>query len=90
MFESIVYKNTVGPGPLIDIGALAEGLIFYGRVAIVGNSGTLKDLLTRIPPFIFLSLLKSGRIEFHYLDDQTGVSTTQTTDGRNLHDLTGC
>lgn len=87
MFDSIVYKNAVGPGPLIDIGALAEGLIFYGRVAIIGNSGTLKYLLSRIPPFILLSLMKSGRIEFYYLGDQTGVSTAQTTEGRSLHDL---
>lgn len=87
MFESIIYKNAIGPGPLIDIGALAEGLIFYGRVSIVGNSGTIKDILGRVPPFILLSLLRDGRIEFHYLGDQTGVSTTPTNDGRSRHDL---
>jgi hypothetical protein len=87
MFDSITYKNSIGPGPLIDIGALAEGLIFYGRVAIIGNSGTVKDILSRIPPFIFLSLLREGRIEFYYLAEQIGVSTTQTKDGRNLHNL---
>jgi len=87
MFESIIYKNAIGPGPLIDIGALAEGLIFYGRVAIVGNTGTLKDILGRIPPFILLSLLRDGRIEFYYLGDQSGVSTTPTSDGRSRHDL---
>ena len=87
MFESITYKNAIGPGPLIDIGGLAEGLIFYGRVAIVGNTGTLKDVLSRIPPFILLSLLRDGRIEFHYLADQTGVSTTPTFDGRSRHEL---
>lgn len=87
MFESIIYKNAIGPGPVIDIGALAEGLIFYGRVAIVGNTATLKDILNRIPPFIFLSLLREGRIEFYYLGDQIGVSTTPTNDGRSRHDL---
>ena len=87
MFESIVYKNSVGPGPLIDIGALAEGLIFYGRVAIVGNSATVKDLLSRIPPFVLLSLMRDGRLEFHYLMNQTAVSTDQLSDGRNLHNL---
>jgi hypothetical protein len=87
MFESIVYKNSIGPGPLIDIGALAEGLLFYGRVAIVGNTGTIKDLLSRIPPFIFLSLLRDDRIEFHYLADQIGVSATPMSNGRSLHSL---
>jgi hypothetical protein len=72
---------------LIDIGALAEGLLFYGRVAIVGNTGTIRDLLVRIPPFVLLSLLRAGRVEFYYLSDQTGVSTTPMSDGRSLHSL---
>lgn len=86
MFDAIAYKNAIGPGPLIDIGALAEGLLFYGRVAIVGNSATVKDLLARIPPFVVLSMLCDGRLEFHYLADQIGVST-QEINGRPHHGL---
>ena len=87
MFKAITYKNTIGPGPLIDIGALAEGLLFYERVAIVGNSGTVRDLLSRIPPFVLLSLLRDGRLEFHYLGDQIGVSTTPVSNGKSIHSL---
>lgn len=87
MFDAIAYKNAIGPGPLIDIGALAEGLLFYGRVAIVGNSGTVRDLLSRIPPFVLLSLLRDGRLEFYYLADQIGVSTTPLSNGKSLHSL---
>ena len=87
MFDAIIYKNAIGHGPLIDIGALAEGLLFYGRVAIVGNTGTVKYLLNRIPPFVLLSLLRDGRLEFHYLADQIGVSTTSLKNGRALHSL---
>lgn len=86
MFDAIAYKNAIGPGLPIDIGALAEGLLFYGRVAIVGNSATVKDLLARIPPFIVLSMLRDGRLEFHYLADQIGVST-QEINGRPHHGL---
>lgn len=87
MFDSITYKNAIGPGPLIDIGALAEGLLFYGRVAIVGNSATIKDLLAHVPPFIILSLMLDGRLEFYYLEDQIGVSKVTMGDGRCLHSL---
>lgn len=87
MFDSITFKNTVGPGPLLDIGAIAEALLFYGRVSIVGNSGTLKALLSGIPPFVVLGLLKDKRLEFHYLGDQVGVSSTPTNTGRTLYDL---
>lgn len=86
MFDAIAYKNAIGPGPVIDIGALAEGLLFYRRVAIVGNSATVKDLLARIPPFVVLSMLRDGRLEFHYLADQIGVST-QEINGRPHHGL---
>lgn len=87
MFNAITYKNTIGPGPLIDIGALAEGLLFYERVAIVGNTGTVRDLLRQIPPFVLLSLLRDGRLEFHYLNDQVGVSTTPLGNGKSLYSL---
>ena len=87
MFDSITFKNTVGPGPLLDIGAIAEALLFYGRVSIVGNSATLKALLSGIPPFVVLGLLRDKRLEFHYLADQAGISSTPTSTGRSLHDL---
>lgn len=87
MFKGITYKNSIGPGPLIDIGALAEGLLFYEKVAIIGNSGTVRDLLRRIPPFVLLSLLKDGRLELYYLGDQVGVSTTRQSNGKSLHSL---
>ena len=87
MFESITFKNAVGPGPLLDIGAIAEALLFYGRVSIVGNSATLKAMLSGIPPFVALGLLRDKRLEFHYLADQVAISSKPTTTGRNLHDL---
>ena len=87
MFESLTYKNGIGPGPLIDIGALAEGLIFYGRVVVVGNTATIKDLLAQIPPYILLILLRERRLEFYYLGDQVGISTTQAKGGRDVHNL---
>ena len=87
MFDSIAYKNGLGPGRLIDIGALAEGLLFYRRVVVIGNSATLKDLLAQIPPFILLSLLQDGRLEFHYLEQQMGISTNSTSNGQSIHGL---
>ncbi|RTY02762.1 hypothetical protein EJ576_05505 [Pseudomonas sp. C 49-2] len=87
MFEAITYRNAIGPGPLIDIGALAEGLIFYGRVVVAANSATLADLLSSIPPFILLSLLRDGRLEIHYMEDNTAVSTDTLSNGRSLHSL---
>jgi hypothetical protein len=87
MFDSIIYKNETGHGQILDIGALAEGLLFYGKVAIVGNTATIKDLLVRIPPLILLSLLRDKRIELYYLSDQIGVSSVPMSNGRSLYSL---
>ncbi|MBA4379488.1 MAG: hypothetical protein C0393_02175 [Anaerolinea sp.] len=87
MFDAITFKNSMSPGPLIDIGALAEALLFYDRVAIVGNTRTLKEILHSIPPLVLLSLFRDERLEFYYLADQIGVSATRLSNGRLLHDL---
>ena len=87
MFDSIVFKNTTSYGPLIDIGALAECLLFYRRVVIVGNGATLKSLFTGIQPFLLLSLLREKRIEFYHLSEQTAVQTSTENHGRVFHNL---
>lgn len=76
MFESIVLKPSTTPGRLFDLGALAEAMLFYKRVHIVGNTLTLRFLLERITPRLFLSLLCDKRLAFHYLEDQIGISTS--------------
>ncbi|HEY9696742.1 MAG TPA: hypothetical protein V6D10_05735 [Trichocoleus sp.] len=87
MFDSIVLKNAPSYGPLVDVGVLAECLLFYKRVVIVGNTGTLKDLLAKIQPFLLLSLLRDKRIEFYYLSEQLGVQTSGARHSRKLHAL---
>jgi hypothetical protein len=87
MLDSILYTARSSPGPLIDAGALAESLIFYGKVKVVGNTGILKGLTRCIPPFELLELLRSGRLEIYYLGDQIGVSSREIRNGTELHDL---
>lgn len=86
MFEAITFKNAVGPNKqLLDIGAIAECLLFYGKVIIAANSQTLSYLFTRIPPFIVLNLLRDKRLEIHYFDDDTVVSTDHMPNQRDNH-----
>lgn len=87
MFDSILYTASSAPSPLIDSGALAESLIFYGKVKVVGNTAVLKELTARIPPFELLSLLRQGRLEIHYLGDQIAVSSTPMSNSSVLHNL---
>ena len=87
MFDTITFKAGSGFGPPIDVGALAEALIFYRRVIVVGTSGTLKHLLERVKPFIVLSLVRDGRLEFRYQHEQASVISQEILGGGYVHDL---
>lgn len=87
MLDSILYKACSAPAPLVDVGAMAESLIFYGKVKVVGNTAILRELTRCIPPFELLALLRSGRLQIYYLGDQIGVSSRLTENGAELHDL---
>lgn len=87
MFDRLTFSNASGPGPLIDVGAVAEALLFYGRVNIVGNGATIRFLVEKIPPFVLLGLLKDQRITFHFLTDQIGVQTQPRGGLTPLHSL---
>lgn len=87
MFERITFRNSTRPGSLIDIGAVAEALIFYGHVDIVGNGATIKYLLKAIPPLVLLDLLRSKRLTLRFLSDQIGVRTQNRQGTAPLHNL---
>jgi hypothetical protein len=86
MFESITFRNSTMPGPVIDVGAVAESLIYYGKVSVIANMVTLDELLSRIPPFVLLDLLKYDRLTIHLVMDSIGIQTSQV--GKDeLHNL---
>ena len=87
MFERIIFKNAPGGGPLIDVGYLAEALIFYGHANVICNSATLEYLASNIPPRVLLDLMKSQRATFHYLNEQVAVVTAGDASGRPVHGL---
>jgi hypothetical protein len=86
LFNRITFKNQSGHGPILDIGAIAEALIFYGEVAIIANYATLKYLMCKISPLVLLELVRSKRLTLYYVGDQVAVSTTNVR-GLNIHDL---
>ena len=87
MFDSILYRGSKPPGLIIDTGAIAESLIFYGTIKIAGNSAVLKALLKSVPPFELLSLMRAGKIEFYYFGDQVGVASRENGKGELVHSL---
>lgn len=86
MFEAIALEDNDTGGEAIDAGFLAECLIFYKRVIISGNRLVLQSLLRTVGADNLLELLKSRLLEFHFKEEQTGVSTG-TRSGRECHAL---
>jgi hypothetical protein len=85
MFEKIVFKNQSGYGDLLDIGAIAEALLFYGQVSIIANSATIYFILKKIPPFVLLDLVCNDRLNILYTEDQLAVSTIDRPTSLPLH-----
>lgn len=86
MLESILFRNSGRAEHIIDIGALAESLIFYGKVRILADAGVISYLVKKIPPLILLELIEKGRIEFYYSSDSLAVRTDTTRQGE-VHQL---
>jgi hypothetical protein len=78
MFESSLLRKHGQGFTSIDAGLIAETLLFYGNVHIVGNFSILIDLLKTIGPTTLLRLIDDRIITFTYLrDDFATVTTTQ-------------
>src|SRR5258708_2244991 len=90
MFESISIRgqkswdpNVLAP---IDLGFLAEAMLFYQSVhVIITDREMLKWLVVKCQPSILLELLESEALKISYLEDFTGIYTTNTNSAHERH-----
>lgn len=87
MFESIciTQQNKTDYHSQLDIGFLAEALLFYQSVRVVGDSGVLEQLITQCGLDPLFNLIDSGRLKLTYLENMTGVQTINTGTMEELH-----
>jgi len=84
MFESICIRDqSMGerPEPL-DLGFLAECLLFYGNVRVVGHITVLRQLVPACGPDVLLELLQRGSLKIGYLET-LGAIHTQNAGSQN-------
>jgi len=86
MFETICVRrqNFVGP-QVMDLGFLAETLLFYGRVRLVVDAGMLAELARLCGPEALVAMVRSGRLELSYLANALAVKTENTGMVNELH-----
>ena len=76
MFDSICVRQTgFGNEPALDLGLLAEALLFYQRPVLIMNRAIFIQLLESLGPDGLLRLARSERLSCAYCNQFTGVST---------------
>lgn len=65
MFDEItIRRSTHGAG--LDLGALAESILFYGKVNLLLNRGSLRQMLDACGPEVLLRLVEDGYVNSGY------------------------
>ena len=75
MFESICIRHNRDTGSPLDLGFLAEALLYYRRVHICGDRMTLTFLARTLGPELLLELLQSDRMTLDYWENIAIVMT---------------
>jgi hypothetical protein len=59
----------------IDLGALAEALLFYGEVRVVADAGILMQLIRELAPGALQALLREGLLKLTYMDGNYAIAS---------------
>src|SRR5438105_3153060 len=88
MFESICIKRQDDfTGNPIDLGFLAEALLFYQHVHLVADASIFKFLLRTCGIEVLLELLQSRRMTMTYLENGTGIRTHDGGTPKERHEF---
>jgi hypothetical protein len=78
----------LGSAPGLDLGLLAESLLFYGRVHLVANRSVLTELVQLLGPDLTVRLAEEERIQISYCNRFSAIYTEGTGTPRERHLLT--
>ena len=87
MFESICITRQTqdGPGPVIDAGLLAEAMVFYQKVSVIGEQAVLADLVAACGPDTLVTLLEDGHLTLLYQPTMGAVATVDSGTRQERH-----
>src|SRR5436190_16033811 len=88
MFERITVRqrSSVSIGQPIDLGVLAEALLFYSDVVLVADYSVLRALLTSVTPEVVIELVESGFLRIAYEADRLAIVTEASGTSLERHD----
>ena len=88
MFERIAIRRRSAEslGQPIDLGVLAEGLVYYGDVRLIANHVVLKALLDTATPEVVIDLVEDGFLRLAYEADDVAIRTLNSGTVAEAHD----
>lgn len=86
MFDRITINRQSLTGEPIDLGFLAECLLFYKKVRVISGADAFPYLVRCCGPDELLELHEMGVLEIEFFDNMTGVATAGSNIGP-LHEL---
>ena len=78
------YSGTDSP---LDLGFLAEAMLFYSRVRVISDPGMLRQLVVSLGPDLLIEFLKEDFLELTYLENNLIVATQNAGTPLERHDL---
>jgi hypothetical protein len=85
MFETICIRNQNEGNNPIDIGFLAEAMLFYQQVRIIGNPTSIEQLVKQCGAETLIELLKSGFLKISYQTMNAAMQTLNTNTPNEIH-----
>jgi hypothetical protein len=88
VFERLAIRqsSSISLGKPLDMGVLAEALIFYGEVRLIANRALLTSLLHAATPEVLLELLEGGFLILAYEADNVAIRTDNTGMPQETHE----
>jgi hypothetical protein len=83
MFESICIREQ--ENGLFDLGFLAEAMLFYQQVRVIGRVAAVRQLVKAFGPDRIVEALQSGRLKLSYMDTMGGIQTLNSGTSMELH-----
>jgi hypothetical protein len=88
VFERLAIRqsSSTSLGKPLDLGVLAEALIFYGEVRVIANRALLTSLLHTATPEVVLELLEGGFLILAYEADNVAIRSDNTGTPQETHE----
>lgn len=88
MFERLVIRQRSAEsfGAPIDVGVIAEALLFYAEVLVVADYPTLRSLTRAVPPDVLCELIIEGHLRLVYEAERLAILTHDLGKPSERHD----